>query len=204
MASLEYYRSEGMRDRRAGYAKCDYPDKLNYEESSWWRAGWELEDEKQLARKLHPLRCETCKYGSKLTLNASNIVCTNKDHDPYPDVYVCSKQKGKWMPSARDGSSIAIVGCASHSDFQSGWYIKELFRKEIAKWKDEDPLFMAYVYGQEAGKKDERDEVLDKVTKRIDEMQPAVTTNAPVFNDGRDCAYNFVRRVIEELKHEVK
>jgi len=39
--------------------------------------------------------------------------------------------------------------------------VKELFRKEIAKWKDEDPLFMAYVYGQEAGRKEERDAVLD-------------------------------------------
>lgn len=27
--------------------------------------------------------------------------------------------------------------------------IKDLFRKEIGKWKEEDPLFMAYVYGQE-------------------------------------------------------
>jgi len=38
--------------------------------------------------------------------------------------------------------------------------VKELFRKEIAKWKDEDPLFMAYVYGQEAGRKDERGKII--------------------------------------------
>jgi hypothetical protein len=39
---------------------------------------------------------------------------------------------------------------------------KELFRDEIAKWKDEDPLFMAYVYGQKAGRKEEREKVLEK------------------------------------------
>lgn len=45
--------------------------------------------------------------------------------------------------------------------------IKELFRKEIAKWKDEDPLFMAYVHGQDAGRiegdRKAREDVLDKV-----------------------------------------
>jgi hypothetical protein len=127
MVSLEYYRSEGMRDRRAGYAKCDSPDKLNYEEASWWRAGWEIEDKKQQARKLHPLRCETCKYGSKLTLDASKCPVG----DPYPEVYACSKQKGKWMPSARDGSSVAIVGCASHSDFKKPLDMLEKLYKEV-------------------------------------------------------------------------
>jgi|WetSurMetagenome_2_1015567.scaffolds.fasta_scaffold149244_2 hypothetical protein len=131
MVSLESFRADGMRDRRAGYAKCDYPDKLSYEQISWWKAGWELEDKKQQSMKLHPLRCETCKYGSKLTLDASNIVCTNKSHDPYPDVYICSKQKGKWMPSARDGSPVATVGCASHSDFKQSLDILEKLYKEL-------------------------------------------------------------------------
>jgi hypothetical protein len=45
----------------------------------------------------------------------------------------------------------------------TGQEIKELFRKEIVKWKDEDPLFMAYVYGEEAGRKDEREKVLDEL-----------------------------------------
>jgi hypothetical protein len=114
MTSLESFRSDGMRDRRAGYEKCDAPEKLSYEEASWWRAGWEIEDKKQQARKLHPLRCETCKYASKLILDASKCPVG----DPYPEVYACSKQKGKWMPSAHDGGSVAIVGCASHSDFK--------------------------------------------------------------------------------------
>ena len=46
-----------------------------------------------------------------------------------------------------------IYGCASHSNATTP-DVKELFRKEIMKWKDEDPLFMAYVYGQEAGRKE--------------------------------------------------
>ena len=54
--------------------------------------------------------------------------------------------------------------------YQSERDIKELFREEIAKWKDEDPLFMAYVYGQEAGKKDERDKVLDKLREKYVEF----------------------------------
>lgn len=127
MTSLESIRADGMRDRRAGYAKCDYPEKLSYEEASWWRAGWELEDKKQQSMKLHPLRCETCRYGSQLTLDASKCPVG----DPYPEVYACSKQKGKWMPSARDGSSFAIVGCASHSDFKQPLDMLEELYKEL-------------------------------------------------------------------------
>jgi hypothetical protein len=41
--------------------------------------------------------------------------------------------------------------------------VKELFRKEIAKWKEEDPLFMAYVYGQEAGRKEGCDKKEDQL-----------------------------------------
>jgi hypothetical protein len=114
MASLEYYKSEGMRDRRAGYAKCDYPSRLTYEEMSWWKAGWEQEDEKQKKLHVHPLRCETCDFATELTLDASKCPVGER----YPNVYACSKQDGKWMPSVRDGNPIAVVGCASHQNFK--------------------------------------------------------------------------------------
>lgn len=112
MASLEYYKNEGRRDRRAGYAKCDYPSNLNYEEISWWTAGWEQEDEKQRKIKLHPFRCETCNFATRLILDASKCPVG----DPYPVVYACSKQNGKRMPSTRDGNPISVLGCASHSN----------------------------------------------------------------------------------------
>jgi hypothetical protein len=51
--------------------------------------------------------------------------------------------------------------CVRSHLYQPERDVKELFRKEIAKWKEEDPLFMAYVYGQESGRKDERDTVLE-------------------------------------------
>lgn len=58
----------------------------------------------------------------------------------------------------QDRGEVFLIDYAPHSSQQ--FDVKELFRKEIAKWKDEDPLFMAYVYGQEAGAKDEREKVL--------------------------------------------
>lgn len=112
MPSLEYYRSQGKKDFRAGYAKCDYPDKLTYEEISWWTEGWNQENEKQKKMKPHPLNCETCDFATKLTLDASKCPVG----ESYPNVYACSKQKGKWMPSLHDGNVMAIVGCASHSN----------------------------------------------------------------------------------------
>ncbi|MCJ7636433.1 MAG: hypothetical protein MUO21_03000 [Nitrososphaeraceae archaeon] len=163
MASLESYRSDGMRDRRAGYAKCDYPEKLNYEEASWWRAGWELEDKKQQSMKLHPLRCETCKYAAKLILDASNIICSNPNHDPYPDVYACSKQKGKWMPYVRDGNPIAIVGCASHSDFKQSLDILERLYKEFGDARSKyatSKLSLEYLEG--------RCDAIDLAIQRVD------------------------------------
>jgi hypothetical protein len=117
MASLDYYRNEGIKARKRGEKKsdCDF-DNLTYDEADWWKAGWDQENERQQLKQIHLLRCETCDFATKLTLDASNIVCTNENHDPYPNVYACSKQNGKWMPSTRDGNPIAIVGCASHSD----------------------------------------------------------------------------------------
>ena len=108
MASLEYYRSEGMRDRRAGYAKCDHPSRLTYDEADWWRAGWDQEDARQKAMVTYLLNCGTCKHATKITLDASKCPAG----DPYPIVYACSKQNDHWMP---DKCWTWIVGCASHS-----------------------------------------------------------------------------------------
>jgi hypothetical protein len=58
--------------------------------------------------ELNTLRCETCNYGHRLNLVSKR--------DPDAHVFKCDKQNGKWMPSTEDGSTIAIVGCASHSN----------------------------------------------------------------------------------------
>jgi hypothetical protein len=65
----------------------------------------------------------------------------------------------------------------------------------LADW--EIATIVDEVYHHPYNPQAEREKVLNNILKSIDEMQPAVTTNAPEFNDGRDCAYNFVRRVIE-------
>jgi hypothetical protein len=57
--------------------------------------------------------------------------------------------------------------------------VKELFRNEIAKWKDEDPLFMAYVYGYEAGKKDGVKDMLDELDDYADSLPPYSGKNMP-------------------------
>jgi flagellar biosynthesis/type III secretory pathway protein FliH len=63
--------------------------------------------------------------------------------------------------------------------------VKELFRKEIAKWKEEDPLFMAYVYGYEAGKKDGREKLLDEFESLIKENYMKYVENCEVkYCDG--------------------
>lgn len=69
--------------------------------------------------------------------------------------------------------------------------VKELFRKEIAKWKDEDPLFMAYVYGHEAGKK-------DGVKNMLDELDIWADSLPPYF--GKDMPKNMLKRKIEEFR----
>lgn len=77
----------------------------------------------------HSLRCETCDFATKLTLDASK----SPVGEPYPNVYACSKQKGKWMPSARDGNPIAVVGCVSHSNVDK--LIKELEKSKKHSYK---------------------------------------------------------------------
>jgi hypothetical protein len=72
---------------------------------------------------------------------------------------------------------------------------KELFRKEIAKWKDEDPLFMAYVYGQEAGRKEATEKVLDKTYAKL--KQKMQCGGHTMILDMRD-----VDKVFEELRGE--
>jgi hypothetical protein len=67
---------------------------------------------------------------------------------------------------------IERVGCASHPAAEQD--VKELFRKEIAKWKDEDPLFMSYVYGEEAGKKQERERLLERIYNRLNALYETV------------------------------
>jgi len=79
--------------------------------------------------------------------------------------------------------------------YQSEQDIKELFRKEIAKWKDEDPLFMAYVYGQEAGRKDEREKVLDELHKKARSQANSTTKSSSQV-------YKMVKGWIEELRQK--
>jgi dihydroxyacetone kinase-like predicted kinase len=88
--------------------------------------------------------CDSCNFAEKTNSLTYPVKCTISKPIPMMVHEYCVN----WF---------AYVGCASHSDFQSERDVKELFRKEIAKWKDEDPLFMAYVYGQEASKKEERE-----------------------------------------------
>jgi hypothetical protein len=98
-------------------------------------------------------RCETCKkpHGHIDTVHGFKaFVCGDVEFDPVTEFFTSYR------------------GCASHSDFQSEQDVKELFRKEIAKWKDEDPLFMAYVHGEWAGRTTERDRVLDELVKKMD------------------------------------
>jgi hypothetical protein len=54
--------------------------------------------------------------------------------------------------SQRESEVDECKSCTSRKLCQNTICPKELFRKEIAMWKDEDPLFMAYVQGQEAGR----------------------------------------------------
>ena len=49
-------------------------------------------------------------------------------------------------------------------------YLKEWFHKEIGKWKDEDPLLMAYVHGQEAERKKFSDELKKERERTMDEF----------------------------------
>jgi hypothetical protein len=78
---------------------------------------------------------------------------------PYNPQYQC----GDDCEGECSGEVDGVVHCPYTP--QAARDAKELFRDEIAKWKDEDPLFMAYVYGQKAGRKEEREKVLDKLCK---------------------------------------
>jgi hypothetical protein len=74
--------------------------------------------------------------------------------------------------------------------------VKELFRKEIAKWKDEDPLFMSYVDGYEAGKKDGREKLLDEFEVYVKENYLKYVVNCEVkYCDGH------LLEKIEEFRH---
>jgi hypothetical protein len=76
--------------------------------------------------------------------------------------------------------------------------VKELFRKEIAKWKDEDPLFMAYVYGQEAGRKERAPSPAYKILESIPDKRGFVIIGVKEDPDGafvsRQKALEYVRR----------
>lgn len=101
---------------------------------------------------MNKYRCETCK-NKDCDLHTESPGNINEDTgDTYSHFH--------WYYSIIDKK-----GCASHSDFnpQAERDVQELFREEIAKWKDEDPLFMSYVYGQRAGRKEEREKVLKEV-----------------------------------------
>jgi len=64
-------------------------------------------------RKPNRYRCDTCKFGERLVLDASNIPGNRRR---YPIVYACKKNNDKWMLDGIDGGITWDVGCASHSD----------------------------------------------------------------------------------------
>lgn len=113
---------------------------------------------------MNQYRCETCKFISR----------------PYDYAECRNWNKCSVLNGEIDVNRLILidaVGCVSHSNFKSEREVKELFRKEIGKWKEEDPLFMSYVYGQEAGRKDERDKVLDNLITWIRETKEMARCN---------------------------
>lgn len=54
MASLEYYKVEGIKARQRGWKRsdCDY-NKLTYDEADWWEAGWDQENERQKKKEVN-------------------------------------------------------------------------------------------------------------------------------------------------------
>lgn len=91
---------------------------------------------------MHPnrYRCETCKFGKKLILDASNIP---RDGRKYPIVYACKKNNDKWMPDGVDGGITWEVGCASHSDLTE-WSSQRIigkFKRKYDDFKDRENIF---------------------------------------------------------------
>jgi hypothetical protein len=164
MVSLDYYKSEGVKARKGGLKRldCDF-DRLTYDEADWWTAGWDQEDARQKAKRIHPLKCETCEFATKLTLDASKIICSDPNHESYPNVYACSKQNGKWMPSTRDGNPISIVGCASHQNFKKQFLdvLEQLYVEFNTERLDSRYSDMPYAYLD--GKCDAIDIAIQKV-----------------------------------------
>jgi hypothetical protein len=77
-------------------------------------------------------RCDTCKFGKELVLDASNIP---GDGRRYPIVYACKKNNDKWMPDGIDGGITWDVGCASHSDMVE-WGSQRLIGDIDENYKD--------------------------------------------------------------------
>jgi hypothetical protein len=80
-------------------------------------------------RKPNRYRCETCKSGEILVLDASKIP---GERIRYPIVYACKRCNNRWMP---DGGTTWDVGCASHSDLVE-WDSQRLIGDIDKNYKD--------------------------------------------------------------------
>jgi len=129
-------------------------------------------------------RCETC----------TDITCwLNSENIYFKKAYASASNREHQGEIATMRSFVKDKGCASHSAFTNAEHLKELFRKEIAKWKEEDPLFMAYVHGQEAGRKEGAQQIVD-VIKEL-EWRKTLWVGAKDYCEGIKEAISLLRQV---------